>query len=164
MAPMVSTYKDAAVAVPGAMLSAPGALPILSLSDYARALRLSCAQVRKKPNAVSSLQVTIPEPLSVGTPLPPAGGSSSTDAEKALMFSELEAVFEQAEDTEGGVGIGELRPRIEPGEQDESSPGRKTVEALKNVRSILDQMWQSESRFIARAAEIMADASRDRKS
>jgi hypothetical protein len=80
------------------------------------------------------------------------------------MFSELEALFEQAEDTEGGVGIGELRPRIDVGEQDESSPGRKTVEALRNVRSILDQMWQSESRFISRAAEIMADASRERKS
>ncbi|KAI9881301.1 MAG: hypothetical protein M1830_005588 [Pleopsidium flavum] len=76
------------------------------------------------------------------------------------MFSTLEAIFQRAEEAEGGVGVGELQAVFE--HADESSrAGYRDVEALSNVRGILNQMWWSDSEFIASAAEVLADGSRD---
>jgi hypothetical protein len=102
-----------------------------------------------------------PRPLVLTTPadFAPLGQEA-----QQRMFRRLEAIFQTAEEFEGGVGVAELRNvPAEEYEQDEPSPAieARNVEALKEVRSILDQMWWSESGFLVNVAEVMADASRE---
>jgi hypothetical protein len=79
------------------------------------------------------------------------------------MLRALENVIRNAEEAEGGVGISELRsPEPEDDREEELRSDRKTV-VLGEIRSILDQMWWSESSFLIRAAEVLADGSRERK-
>ncbi|KAI9893714.1 MAG: hypothetical protein M1814_005930 [Vezdaea aestivalis] len=95
--------------------------------------------------------------------LPKRSGPPKSDEEQRQMFAELEAIFQQAEDAQGGVGVSELRPNPEYDDDEKEQAGsRKNVQALRETRQILDQMWWSGSSYMARAAEIMADASRDR--
>ena len=79
------------------------------------------------------------------------------------MLATLEAIFQRAEEAEGGVGVGELRSF--PGEEGalEAYDGRSRVDTLTNVRGILDQMWLSDSDFMEGAAEVLADGSRERE-
>lgn len=124
--------------------------------------------------ASSDTSSQLPSRNTSPAPAPPAvhclGNSSIADSLRVLqlsheeqkrMFSSLEAVFQRAEEAEGGVGVGELQAVFK--HADESSrAGYKDVEALRNVRGILDQMWWSDSEFMASAAEVLADGSRDR--
>ncbi len=78
------------------------------------------------------------------------------------MFSSLNAIFERAEEAEGGVGVSELRAVSET--DDDNGRFENKVNALKDVRGILDQMWWGNSDFLITAAEVLADGSRDRTS
>lgn len=107
-----------------------------------------------------------PVPPAIRKPVTPSvtdlfKGLKLSQKEQEEMFSSLEAIFHRAEEVEGGVGVGELRAVFE--HADESSrAGYKDVDALRNVRGILDQMWWSESTFVVSAAEVLANGSRDR--
>lgn len=75
------------------------------------------------------------------------------------MFSSLNAVFERAEEAEGGVGVNELRAASDIAH--DHGTREDQLRALKDVRGILDQMWWCNSNFLVTAAEVLADGSRD---
>lgn len=110
------------------------------------------------PSSIESKAITDIPVLS----LPPRNGPCISNVEQKQMFSQLEAIFQQAEEFEGGVGVSELRSRPGYDDQNERAAPRNHVEALRDARAILDQMWWSDSSYIIRAAEILADASRER--
>jgi hypothetical protein len=87
-----------------------------------------------------------------------------SNEEQQAMFSTLEAIFQRAEEVEGGVGVSELRAVSTDVDEEYRTSGRRNVEALRDVRRILDQMWWSDSEFMTKAAEVLADGSRDRTS
>ncbi|KAH0562703.1 hypothetical protein GP486_002634, partial [Trichoglossum hirsutum] len=89
-------------------------------------------------------------------PFPPvanAGRPQLSKEEQEAMFSTLEAIFQRAEEVEGGVGVSELRALSTDADEEFRTSGRRNVEALRDVRRILDQMWWSDSEFMAKAAE-----------
>ncbi|KAI9820212.1 MAG: hypothetical protein M1827_005834 [Pycnora praestabilis] len=75
------------------------------------------------------------------------------------MYSSLNAVFERAEEAEGGVGVSELRTFLD--EDGHGEGGVTVLESLTCVRRVLDQMWWSGSQFLSSATEVLADASRE---
>ncbi|KAH0537223.1 hypothetical protein FGG08_005965 [Glutinoglossum americanum] len=89
------------------------------------------------------------------------GSSQLSREEQEVMFSTLEAIFQRAEEAEGGVGVSELRPLSTDVDEEYRTSGGRNVDALRGVRNILDQMWWSESEFMTKAAEVLADGSRD---
>ncbi len=79
---------------------------------------------------------------------------------KEQMFSSLGAIFQRAE-AEGVGDFGELGVIFEHADRI-SRAGHRDVDALRNVKNILHQMWWSNSDFMTQAAQVLADASRDR--
>jgi hypothetical protein len=78
---------------------------------------------------------------------------------QSAMLATLEAVFESAEEAEGGIGVSELRSWSVDSDLGELP----RVESLRRVTDILNQMWASNSGFLDRSAEVLADASRKRE-
>jgi hypothetical protein len=83
--------------------------------------------------------------------------------EQRIMLSRLEAVFESAEENEGGVGVSELRSWSVDDDASSENNALSRVESLRRVAGILNQMWASNSAFLERSAEVLADASRQRE-
>lgn len=83
--------------------------------------------------------------------------------EQRAMFSTLEAIFQQAEETEGGVGVSELRTWAEEDDVQTDVTDMSRVESLTRAKDILQQMWLFNSEFMPQAAKVLADASRDRE-
>ena len=77
------------------------------------------------------------------------------------MFSALEAIFRQAEQEEGVVYLNELGTVFEEADA-RCKAGYIDVEALRNAKGILHTLWESHSRYLVDAANVLADASRDR--
>ncbi|KAI9673470.1 MAG: hypothetical protein M1817_002932 [Caeruleum heppii] len=77
------------------------------------------------------------------------------------MLSILEAIFHDAEAAEGGIGVLEFSDYPGRGLSEECLDEKSRVEALNHVRGILDQLWWTESSFVGRAAEVLANGSRD---
>lgn len=93
---------------------------------------------------------------------PPRGGEKLSPEEEAEMFRSLQTIFTQAEEDEGSFNVQELLASLEQAGEDERR-GRKNLQALQGVRVILDKLWSSGSEFMARAAETLANGSRDRQ-
>ncbi|KAI9755590.1 MAG: hypothetical protein M1835_000804 [Candelina submexicana] len=89
------------------------------------------------------------------------GITELSKTQQQQMFSSLNAIFERAEESEGGVGVRELRPVSDTADDDGRFDHR--LEALRDVRGTLDQMWWCNSDFLVTAAEVLADGSRDPK-
>jgi hypothetical protein len=88
----------------------------------------------------------------------PAGAVPASDAEQQLMFSRLAQVFKNAEQLDPSVGDLRLE-QIQARSEEE-----KTAANLQDVRNILDQLWWSKSVYLPKAADILANGSRDRES
>ena len=79
------------------------------------------------------------------------------------MLATLEAIFQCAEEGEGGVGVSELQSWSIDDEGYEDLSGWSKTRALARVKDILHQMWSTDSQFLTRAAEVLADGSRHRE-
>ncbi|KAI9715185.1 MAG: hypothetical protein M1812_006164 [Candelaria pacifica] len=108
----------------------------------------------KSPHCSSSITSASPS-------LKDRGTVRLSQSQQQQMFSSLNAIFERAEEAEGGVGVSELRAVSEPA--DANGRFENKLDALKDVRGVLDQMWWGNSDFLVTAAEVLADGSRDPK-
>ncbi|MCJ1370786.1 hypothetical protein MMC20_001999 [Loxospora ochrophaea] len=83
------------------------------------------------------------------------------------MFRSLARIIETAEEREESIDfdrldvddLGEVLRNADLSER----RGYKDVDALRIIRSVLDQMWSNESQLIVEVAKTLADASKDRK-
>ncbi|KAK2760313.1 hypothetical protein FQN54_002381 [Arachnomyces sp. PD_36] len=91
---------------------------------------------------------------------PPRGGQKLSPEEEEDMFRSLQNIFTQAEEDEGSFNVQELLASLEQADED-ARRGRKNLRALSGVRGILERLWSSGSEFMARAAETLANGSRD---
>lgn len=73
-------------------------------------------------------------------PLSAKGTESLSAEEQASLFSSLQDAFRNSE---GG--------------------GEAAIEALKDVRAILDKLWQGNSEYLVQAADVLANGSRNRE-
>ncbi|KZF22795.1 ARM repeat-containing protein [Xylona heveae TC161] len=126
------------------------------------------ASAASSPNQISSnallrneksigVYLGLPKPDNASAHLGQRMQQSFSHEEQRKMLSTLEAIFQRAEEVEGGIGIGELRDSSLPA----GDGSDHKVEALRDVRGILDQMWWSGSAFLVRSAEVLADGSRN---
>jgi hypothetical protein len=140
-------------------LSAPGSVP--PHSQPSQSLVPAPSPTPAEPVNPAGLHLPLAAPGLTRTHT--SGQPQLSEEEQEVMFSTLEAIFQRAEEAEGGVGVSELRAVSTDGEEGRTG-GVRNVEALRDVRGILDQMWWSESKFMTRTAEVLADGSRDRTS
>lgn len=85
--------------------------------------------------------------------------------EQEKMFRALSLVIENAEAAaEGGnaFDLKELHASLEQADAD-ARRGRRDSESLQSVVKILNQLWASDSEFLAQAAEVLANGSRERE-
>jgi hypothetical protein len=85
--------------------------------------------------------------------------------EQEKMFRALSLVFENAENAaEAGnaFDLKELHASLEQADAD-ARRGRRDPESLQSVLEILNQLWVSDSEFLAQAAEVLANGSRERE-
>ncbi|KAI9845046.1 MAG: hypothetical protein M1838_001926 [Thelocarpon superellum] len=75
------------------------------------------------------------------------------------MLTTLEAIFRRAEEAGTDLGLGERHALTGYGSTAPGAPRRS--DAMKDVKRIMDQLWQSRSVFLPRASEALADGSRD---
>ena len=75
------------------------------------------------------------------------------------MLSTLEAIIRGGQGIKNEASEDELRGLTVSG----SKRGRSRVEALMHARALLDQLWNSGSQALTRAAELLANGSRERE-
>ncbi|KAJ5389348.1 uncharacterized protein N7496_000416 [Penicillium cataractarum] len=82
--------------------------------------------------------------------------------EQEKMFRALSAVIENAEAAEAGnaFDLKELHASLEQADAD-ARRGRRDSESLQSVLKMLNQLWASDSEFLAQAAEVLANGSRE---
>ncbi|KAL2000830.1 hypothetical protein VTN02DRAFT_2569 [Thermoascus thermophilus] len=76
------------------------------------------------------------------------------------MFRSLQAVFREADAKEGNFQVKELLASLDEADAG-AKCGQRNLQALEGVRAILDRLWYSRSDYMARAAELLANGSRD---
>lgn len=97
--------------------------------------------------------------------LPPRGQETISQEEQENLLRALQTAIENVQGTtEAGNGfeLKELHSSLE--QAADTRPNQRYLEVAQNVRSILDQLWSSNSELLTQAAEILANGSRDRKS
>ncbi|KAI9789307.1 MAG: hypothetical protein M1833_002431 [Piccolia ochrophora] len=120
--------------------------------------------IREESPETESSHSTVQNSSSTAKGLPPRAASLSTsprqEEKEKEMFAALGAIFQHAQDIEGGYALSAAG--FVPGDDNwilrnvQSRAG-----ALRDVRATLDQLWWMNSQFMPAAAEILADASRD---
>ncbi|EGE84918.1 GTP binding protein [Blastomyces dermatitidis ATCC 18188] len=91
---------------------------------------------------------------------PPRDGPKLAKEEEEEMFRALQAIFKTAEDEEGNFDVKGLLNVLKEADED-TRYGRRNVNALKGVRDNLGLLWRSGSDYMAQAAEVLANGSRD---
>lgn len=81
------------------------------------------------------------------------------------MFRALRDVIEnaQADEAENAYDLKELHASLEEAEAS-SKHGRRDAQTLQSVCDTLHRLWTCKSEYLAQAAEIIANGSRDRES
>lgn len=109
---------------------------------------------------------TVQEILSESTVSSPAApardGQQLQSEEQEDMFRSLEAIFREADANEGNFQVKELLASLDEADAG-AKRGQRNLQALEGVRAILDRLWYSRSDYMARAAELLANGSRDRE-
>lgn len=85
-----------------------------------------------------------------------------SEEEQEAMFRALRDVFERAEEDLGSFDVQDLLTSLDMADSD-ARRGRQNLEALQEVRLKLDQLWRSNSIYMAQATELLANGSRNRK-
>lgn len=94
----------------------------------------------------------------------PEGGPSTENREEiipeeeARMFRTLQEVLDHASDDAESFDLQKLRDSLETADSGQRSP-----QLLRDVPSILDKLWRSRSKYMPRAAEALANGSRERE-
>lgn len=104
--------------------------------------------------------------LTAETPSLPTRGTETVQLEEqANMFCSLRSLLKKAEEEDEGkcFDLRELHAALDQADAD-SRRGRRDLKALESVLVILHRLWECQSDYMAQAAEILADGSRDRKS
>ena len=85
--------------------------------------------------------------------------------EQQEMFHALKVVVEHVDGTGEAASSHDLKELYASLEQAdaEARHGRRDVDALRKVRTILEHLWACNSGYLAQAAEILANCSRDSK-
>lgn len=120
------------------------------------------SQAPKDASILSSSKDISPDNSASPPKAPPRGGQKISPEEEEGMFRSLQEIFTQAEEDEGNFNVQELLASLEQAAED-ARRGLKNLQALQGVRTILDRLWSSGSEFMARAAETLANGSRDRE-
>lgn len=97
--------------------------------------------------------------------LQPQGTAEVQSEEQENMFRALKQIIEQTGETSevgAAFDLKELHASLEQAEG-EARRGRRDAETLKGVLNTLHQLWSCNSRWMAQAAEILANGSRERK-
>lgn len=94
----------------------------------------------------------------------PASAATSTEnreeispEEEDRMFRTLQEVLDHASDAES-FDLQKLRDSLETADSGQRSP-----QLLRDVPSILDRLWRSRSKYMPKAAEALANGSRERE-
>ncbi|PGH11454.1 hypothetical protein AJ80_07134 [Polytolypa hystricis UAMH7299] len=125
-----------------------------------------------KPMAATEPDDVLNDPSSDSLPLkslpedspPPCapardGEKLSKEAEEK-MFRALQEIFREAEEEEDNFDVTDLLAALEVAD-DQSKRGRQNPQVLKGVRMALDKLWRSGSDYMAQAAEVLANGSRN---
>ncbi|KAJ5096233.1 hypothetical protein NUU61_005589 [Penicillium alfredii] len=95
--------------------------------------------------------------------LPPRGTEAIDSQEQQTMFRALQDAIEKAEwtdDSGNSFNLKELHASLEQADAD-ARHGLRDIGALHGVRDILYKLWSANSEYLAQAAEILANGSRD---
>ena len=93
---------------------------------------------------------------------PARDGVTLSVEEQEAMFRALRHVFERAEEDLGSFDIQDLLNSLDAADSD-ARRGHQNLEALHEVKVTLDQLWRSNSSYMAQATELLANGSRNRK-
>lgn len=110
-----------------------------------------------------SLQQVFSELPELSSSLLDRGVETLSLEEQEKMFRALSAVIENAEaaaEAGNAFDLKELHASLEQADAD-ARRGRRDSESLQSVLRILNQLWASDSEFLAQAAEVLANGSRE---
>ena len=109
--------------------------------------------------AVQHILSELPE---LSSSLSDRGTETLSLEEQEKMFCALKSVIESADAAEAGnaFDLKELHASLEQTDAD-ARRGRRDSESLQSVLNIINQLWASDSKFLAQAAEVLANGSRD---
>lgn len=98
------------------------------------------------------------------TSLPARGKETVPLQEQERLFRSLKKAIEETEGTEAAnsFDLKGLHASLEQADT-EARLGRRNSQSAQSVRTNLDQLWSCNSEFLTRAAEILANGSRDRE-
>ncbi|EEP77770.1 predicted protein [Uncinocarpus reesii 1704] len=85
---------------------------------------------------------------------------SISPEEEEMMFRALRAVFEDAGENEADLELGQLMASLELADK-EAVHGCPNIEVLEGVKSRVYQLWRSQSSYMARVTEVLANGSRN---
>jgi hypothetical protein len=82
--------------------------------------------------------------------------------EQSQMYRALQNVLSKSEENEGSFDVEELRASLEHADA-AARQGQRSLQALQGVIATLEKLWYSRSRYMAEAAEALANGSRERE-
>jgi hypothetical protein len=82
--------------------------------------------------------------------------------EQDQMFRALQEVLLKSEEDEGSFDVQGLRASLEHADA-VAQRGQRSLRALEGVSATLEKLWQSRSHYMAKAAEALANGSRERE-
>lgn len=112
-----------------------------------------------------SVDLVLQDLPQISTSLPSRDTETIDSEEQEMMFRSLKSIIERVEGTTEAAGsfdLKELHASLEQGDAD-ARRGRRDLESLRSVRTIIDRLWSCNSPYLAQAAEVLANGSRDRE-
>lgn len=101
----------------------------------------------------------------ISTSLPSRSEETIESEEQKKMFHSLKSIIEHAEgapEPGGSFDLKELHASLGQADAD-ARHGRRNLETLQSVRTIIDRLWSCNSDYLAQAADVLANGSRDRE-
>ena len=112
-----------------------------------------------------SVDLVLQDLPQISTSLPSRDTETIEPEEQERMFRSLKSIIEHVEGTAEAAGsfdLKELHASLEQADAD-ARRGRRDLESLQSVRTIIDHLWSCNSEYLAQAAEVLANGSRDRE-
>jgi hypothetical protein len=101
----------------------------------------------------------------ISTSLPSRDTETIESDEQVKMVAALKGIIENPEgaaEAGSSFDLKELHASLEQADAD-APRGRRILENLQSVRTIIDRLWSCSSDYLVQAAEILANGSRDRE-
>lgn len=120
-------------------------------------------------SAISSKKLDLPSAESILSALQGPTSTTSTETREEItpeeedrMFRALQEVLDHASDDAESFDLQKLSDSLETAD-DAAQRGQRNPQLLGDVPSILDRLWRSRSKYMPRAAEALANGSRERE-